>query len=143
MRLSIACDHGGLDLKQKLVDWLTDEGHDVVDFGTYDSSSCDYPDFARPASIAVAQGKVDMGILVCTTGVGVSMVANHVPGIRCALCTNVDMAKMTRLHNNANMIALGSRYITFAHAKELVSIFVNTPFEGGRHQTRVDKIEQD
>ncbi len=142
MKISIACDHGGLALKQQLVSWLIDCGHDVADFGTYDDSSCDYPDFARPASLAVASGKADMGIVVCTTGVGVSMVANHVAGIRCALCTNVDMAKMTRLHNNANMIALGSRYTTLSHAKELITIFINTPFEGGRHQTRVDKIEQ-
>ncbi len=142
MKLSIACDHGGLELKQQLVSWLIDCGHDVADFGTYDDNSCDYPDFARPASLAVANGEADMGIVVCTTGIGVSMVANHVSGVRCALCTNVDMAKMTRLHNNANMIALGSRYITLPHAKELITIFLTTPFEGGRHQNRVDKIEQ-
>ncbi len=142
MKLSIACDHGGLTLKQQLVSWLISIGHDIVDYGTYDDSSCDYPDFARPASIAVADGTVERGIVVCTTGVGVSMVANHVKGIRCALCTNVDMAKMTRLHNDANMIALGSRYVTFAHAQQLVEIFINTEFEGGRHQSRIDKIEQ-
>ena len=141
MKISIASDHGGLDLKNKIKQYLTSQGHEVRDFGTYTSESCDYPDFARLAAQAVASGECERGIVVCTTGIGVSMVANKVKGVRCALCVNDDMATMTRRHNNANVLALGQKYVDEQTAKQIVDAFINTPFDGGRHQRRVDKID--
>ena len=141
MKISLACDHGGLELKNQIADYLKKLGHSVADFGTNSKDSCDYPDFAKPAAKAVAEGICERGIVVCTTGIGVSMVANKVKGVRCALCLNPDMAKMTRLHNNANVIALGQKYVDFETAKQIVDNFLNTDFEGGRHAQRVDKIE--
>lgn len=141
MKISLASDHGGLTLKNALRDYLTDSGYEVVDFGTYTTDSCDYPDFARLAANAVASGECERGIVVCTTGIGVSMVANKVKGVRCALCTNADMAEMTRRHNDANMIAMGQKYVDLSLAKQMADKFLTTPFEGGRHQTRVDKID--
>ena len=141
MKISIACDHGGLDLKVQLVDYIKSLGHEVVDYGTSSKDTCDYPDFAKPAAMAVASGECERGVVVCTTGIGVSMVANKVKGVRCALCMNADMAKMTRLHNNANMIALGQKYVDLDVAKQIVDNFLNTEFEGGRHAVRVSKIE--
>ena len=143
MKVAIASDHGGLELKNKIADYLKQLGHTVMDYGTYSADSCDYPDFARPAAQAVAKGEAERGILVCTTGIGVSMVANKVKGVRCALCVNPDMAKMTRAHNNANVIAMGQKYVDLDTAKQIVDSFLNTPFEGGRHATRVNKIEID
>ena len=141
MNISIASDHGGLELKNKIAGYLVSLGHNVVDFGTYTTDSCDYPDFAHQAAEAVASGKCERGVVVCTTGIGVSMVANRHKGVRCALCTNTDQAKFTRLHNNANMIAFGQKYTTFDMAKLMLDVFLDTPFEGGRHQKRVEKIE--
>lgn len=141
MKISIASDHGGLDLKNKIKQYLTSQGHEVRDFGTYTSESCDYPDFARLAAQAVASGECERGVVVCTTGIGVSMVANKVKGVRCALCVNDDMATMTRRHNNANVLALGQKYVDEQTAKQIVDAFINTPFDGGRHQRRVDKID--
>ena len=141
MKISLASDHGGLQLKNSIADYLKQLGHSVKDFGTYSLDSCDYPDFARPAALAVANGECERGIVVCTTGIGVSMVANKVRGVRCALCLNADMAKMTRAHNNANMIAMGQKYLDLETAKQIVANFLNTPFEGGRHAERVGKIE--
>ena len=142
MTISLASDHGGFELKNKIADYLAKLGHKVNDFGTNSLDRCDYPDFARPAAEAVADGTCERGIVVCTTGIGVSMVANKVKGIRCALCTSPDMAKMTRAHNNANMIALGQKYVDFDTAKQIVDNFLNTPFDGGVHERRVGKIEQ-
>ena len=141
MNISIASDHGGLELKNKIAGYLVSLGHNVVDFGTYTTDSCDYPDFAHQAAEAVASGKCECGVVVCTTGIGVSMVANRHKGVRCALCSNTDQAKFTRLHNNANMIAFGQKYTTFDMAKLMLDVFLDTPFEGGRHQKRVEKIE--
>lgn len=141
MKISIASDHGGFELKNKVADYLKQLGHTVVDYGTYSVDKCDYPDFARPASLAVANGEAERGILVCTTGIGVSMVANKVRGVRCALCVNADMAKMTRAHNNANVLAIGQKYVDLDTAKQIVDNFINTPFEGGVHAERVSKIE--
>ena len=141
MKISMACDHGGLELKNQIADYLKELGHTVCDFGTNSKDSCDYPDFAKPAARAVANGECERGIVVCTTGIGVSMVANKVKGVRCALCMNADMAKMTRLHNNANVIAMGQKYVDLATAKQIVDNFLNTEFEGGRHAERVNKIE--
>ena len=141
MKISLASDHGGLQLKNQIHDYLTQLGHTVVDYGTDSLDSCDYPDFARPAALAVANGECERGVVVCTTGIGVSMVANKVKGVRCALCVNPDMAKMTRAHNNSNVLALGQKYVDFETAKQIVDNFLSTPFEGGRHAERVDKIE--
>lgn len=141
MKIAMASDHGGLDLKNRVKQYIEECGHQVVDFGTYTSDSCDYPDFARPCAEAVANGSCERGIVVCTTGIGVSIVANKVKGVRCALCTNSDMATMTRRHNNANVLAMGQRYVDFDTAKQIVKAFLSTPFDGGRHQRRVDKIE--
>ena len=141
MKISLASDHGGLTLKNRIKEYLSGLGHETVDFGTTTTDSCDYPDYARPAALAVAHGEAQRGIVVCTTGIGVSMVANKVKGVRCALCLNADMAEMTRHHNDANMIALGQKYLDEQTALEIVDAFINTPFDGGRHQNRVDKIE--
>lgn len=141
MKIAMASDHGGLDLKNRVKQYLEECGHQVVDFGTYTADSCDYPDFARLCAEAVANGSCERGIVVCTTGIGVSIVANKVKGVRCALCTNSDMATMTRRHNNANVLAMGQRYVDFDTAKQIVKAFLSTPFDGGRHQRRVDKIE--
>lgn len=141
MKIAMASDHGGLDLKNRVKQYLEECGHQVVDFGTYTADSCDYPDFARPCAEAVANGSCERGIVVCTTGIGVSIVANKVKGVRCALCANSDMATMTRRHNNANVLAMGQRYVDFDTAKQIVNAFLSTPFDGGRHQRRVDKIE--
>ena len=141
MKISLASDHGGLQLKNQVAEYLKELGHTVTDFGTYSADRCDYPDFARPAALAVASGECERGILVCTTGIGVSMVANKIKGVRCALCVNPDMAKMTRAHNNANVIAMGQKYVDFDTAKAIVDNFLNTPFDGGVHAERVGKIE--
>ena len=141
MKISIASDHGGLQLKNQISEYLKGLGHVVNDFGTFTADSCDYPDFARPAALAVASGQCERGILVCTTGIGVSMVANKVKGVRCALCVSPDMAHMTRAHNDANVIAMGQKYVDLATAKQIVDEFLSTPFEGGRHAERVNKIE--
>lgn len=141
MTISLASDHGGLQLKEAVKKYLTDLGHTVSDFGTYSDESCDYPDFGKKAANAVAEGQCERGIVVCTTGIGMSIVANKVSGVRCALCTSVDMAVMTRKHNNANMIALGQKYVTVKLAKLIVDAFLSTEFEGGRHEIRVNKIE--
>ena len=142
MKISLASDHGGLELKNKIIDYLKELGHSVCDYGTYSKDRCDYPDFAKPAALAVANGECERGIVVCTTGIGVSMVANKIKGVRCALCMNPDMAKMTRAHNNANVIAMGQKYVDFDTAKAIVDNFLNTPFDGGVHAIRVNKIEE-
>ena len=141
MKISMACDHGGLELKNALKAHLLEKGYQVCDFGTYTTDSCDYPDYAKLAAQAVSTGECDFGVVVCTTGIGVSIVANKVKGVRCALCQNVDMATMTRKHNNANVIAFGQKYTSVADAIAMTDAFVTTEFEGGRHQRRVDKIE--
>ena len=142
MKISLACDHGGLQLKTFVKDYLLQQGHDVVDCGTNSLDSCDYPDFARPAAQLVADGQCDCGIVICTTGIGVSIVANKVAGVRCALCTNVDQATMTRRHNNANMLAMGQKYVDNATAQRIVDAFLNTEFEGERHLRRVNMITE-
>ena len=141
MKIAIACDHGGLQLKNAIIKYLTESGYEVRDFGTNTQDSCDYPDFGKLAANAVSVGECERGIVVCTTGIGMSMVANKVKGVRCALCTSVDMAVMMRRHNNANMIALGQKYVTVKLAKVIVDAFLNIEFEGGRHEVRVNKIE--
>lgn len=140
MKIAVACDHGGLQLKRALVRYLTSKGYEVIDFGTDTEESCDYPDYALPAAEAVAAGRCERGILVCGTGIGVSLVANKVPGIRCAHCHDTYSAKYTRLHNDANMLAFGQRVIGEGLMEEIVDVFLSTDFEGGRHQRRLDKL---
>ncbi|MBQ8433189.1 MAG: ribose 5-phosphate isomerase B [Clostridia bacterium] len=142
MKISLACDHGGLQLKNHVSEFLQEHGYQVVDFGTFTTERCDYPDFAKKASEAVATGVCKRGIVICTTGIGVSIVANKVKGVRCALCVNADMATRTRAHNDANMIAMGQIYVDNDTADEIVTAFLTTDFMGGRHQIRVDKIEE-
>ena len=141
MKISIACDHGAYMLKNKVAQHLKNEGHEVVDFGTNGPESCDYPDFAAQAARAVAQGACERGIVLCTTGIGVSITANKVKGIRCALLSDVLSAKMTRLHNDTNMMALGAGIVGENLALEIVDTWVATPFSGeARHQRRIDKV---
>lgn len=142
MKVAVACDHGGLNLKREVVKYLKESGYEVVDFGTDTFDSCDYPDFALPAAEAVANGECGKGIIVCSTGIGVSMVANKVPGVRCAHCHDSYCAEFTRRHNDANVLALGEKVVGPGYALKIVETFMNTEFEGGRHQRRVDKITQ-
>lgn len=140
MKIAIACDHGGLNLKNEIIKHLKENGYEYKDFGTDSIESCDYPDFALPASEAVASGEYDRGILICSTGIGVSIVANKVPGIRCAHCHDSYCAEFTRRHNDANVLAMGEKVVGAGYALKIVDTFLNTGFEGGRHQRRVDKI---
>ena len=141
MKISIGCDHGALELKQALVARLQEQGHEVVDFGTYTGASCDYPDFAAPAARAVARGECEKGIVLCTTGIGVSIVANKVKGVRCALLSDVLSARLTREHNDTNMMALGAGIVGKNLAMEIVDAWLGTEFSGDqRHQRRIDKL---
>ena len=141
MKIAIGCDHGALDLKNKVIAHLTAKGYEVVNFGTDTLDSCDYPDFAAPAAKAVASGECEKGIVLCTTGIGVSITANKVKGIRCALLSDVMSARMTRQHNDTNMMAIGAAVVGEMLALEIVDVWLDTEFEGGRHQRRVDKIK--
>ncbi len=138
--IAIACDHGALALKEELKKHLDARGLAWKDFGTNSPDSCDYPDFAGPAAKAVAAGECDRGIVLCTTGIGVSIVANKVKGIRCALLSDKMSARLTRQHNDTNMMALGAGVVGTMLALEIIDTWLDTPFEGGRHQRRVDKI---
>ena len=141
MKISIGCDHGALALKNKVAEHLEKQGHQVVDVGTYTLDSCDYPDFAAAAARKVASGECDRGIVLCTTGIGVSVAANKIDGIRCALLSDVWSAKMTRLHNDTNMMALGAGVVGENLALEIVDTWVGTEFSGeARHQRRIDKV---
>lgn len=140
MKIAMGCDHGGLELKETIKAHLAARGFEVEDFGTYSKESCDYPDFARPAAEAVASGACERGILVCTTGIGVSITANKVKGIRCALLSDLMSAKMTRQHNDTNMMALGQGVVGPMLALQIVDTWLDTAFEGGRHQRRIDKM---
>lgn len=140
MKIALGCDHGGYELKQYIIQVLEKLGHTCEDFGCTSLDSCDYPDFGAAAARAVAEGKCDRGIVICTTGIGISIAANKVHGIRCALCGDLFSAEMTRRHNNANMLALGAFLTPAPLAKRIIDVFLNTEFEGGRHQRRIDKI---
>ncbi len=138
--IAIACDHGGYVLKEAVKAHLEERGETVMDFGTNSTESCDYPDFGAEAARAVADGRCEKGIVICTTGIGMSMVANKIPGIRCALCADTLSAELCRRHNNANMLAMGAGIIGQNLALAIVDRWLETAFEGGRHQRRVDKI---
>ncbi len=138
--IAIACDHAALEMKKEIEALLTARGLEYKDFGTYTADSCHYPVFGAQAARAVAAGECDRGIVICGTGIGMSLAANKVKGIRCALCSDPYSARMTRAHNDANMLALGARVIGIELAKMIVEAWLDTPFEGGRHQTRVDML---
>ena len=141
MKIAVGCDHGALALKNQMVEHLKAQGHEVTDFGTYTADSCDYPDFAEAAARAVAEGTCQRGIVLCTTGIGVSIAANKVKGIRCALLSDVLSAKMTRLHNDTNVMALGAGIVGPNLALEIADVWLGTEFPGEvRHQRRIDKV---
>ena len=138
--IAIACDHGALALKEAIKKHLEARGLACKDFGTHSLDSCDYPDFAGPAAKAVASGECDRGIVCCTTGIGVSITANKVKGIRCALLSDLMSARLTRQHNDTNMMALGAGVVGEKLALEIVDVWLDTEFEGGRHARRVEKL---
>ncbi|NLN49121.1 MAG: ribose 5-phosphate isomerase B [Clostridiales bacterium] len=140
MRIAIGSDHGGFRLKKEIIQHLKDKGIEYTDLGTYDEKSVDYPDFGRAVGEAVASGKFERGIVICGTGIGISIAANKVPGIRAALCGDCFSAKASREHNDANVLALGERVIGTELAKMIVDIWLDTKFAGGRHKNRVDKL---
>lgn len=140
--IAIGCDHGGFELKEKIVSFLKEKNIEVKDFGCYSKDSCDYPVFGRAAAKAVADGECEKGIVICTTGIGISISANKIKGVRCALCSDTLSAKMTRLHNNANVLAMGAGIIGENLAYDIVETFLGTEFSGEeRHQRRIDLIE--
>jgi len=141
MKIAIACDHGALELKNTMIAHLEKKGYEVKDFGTYTLDSCDYPDFAGPAAKAVASGECDKGIVLCTTGIGVSITANKVRGIRCALLSDVMSARLTREHNDTNMMAIGAGVVGTMLALEIADTWLGTEFSNeARHQRRIDKM---
>ena len=140
MKIAMGADHAGFVLKEKLRQRLAGDGHEVVDFGTESAESCDYPDFAQPVARDVAGGRADRGILVCSTGIGMAMAANKVTGVRAAPAVSSDEVKMTREHNDANILTIGAKYLDEQQAMDLVRIFLDTEFSGGRHARRVAKI---
>ena len=139
-KIAIGADHAGFELKEKVVGWLKDLQPDLKDIGTFSNDSVDYPDFAHAVAGEVEKGNYDLGILICGTGIGVDMTANKHQGIRSALCWNKDIARLARSHNKANVICLPGRFITIEEAKDILVTFLNTEFEGGRHQNRINKI---
>lgn len=143
MKIAIGSDHGGYDLKQDVITYLTEKGFEVEDFGCYSKDSCDYPEFGRAAAQAVAEKKCDKGIVICTTGIGISIVANKVKGIRCALCADTVTARLTREHNDANVLAMGAGIVGKNLAFGTVDTFLGTPFsEEEKHARRIRAIEE-
>lgn len=138
--VAIACDHGGYELKLTVIKHLESLGIEYKDFGTDSTASCDYPDYGVPCAKAVAAGEYDCGILICGTGIGMSLCANKVDGIRAALCSDTFSARMTRMHNDANMLCMGARVLGAGLALDIVDLFLTTEFEGGRHSTRIGKV---
>ena len=137
MKIALGCDHGGYDLKQHVIKVLEGLGHEIEDFGCHSKESCDYSDFGAAAARAVAEGSCDRGIVICTTGIGISITANKVKGVRCAHCADCLQAEMTRRHNDANMMAIGAGFTGPNMAERMVEVFLSTEFEGGRHARRV------
>ena len=142
MKIALGCDHGGLEHKNAIGEFLKENGFEVVDFGIYEQVSVDYPDIAKKVCESIIKGETERGILVCGTGIGMSIAANKYKGIRAAACSEHFSAKYTRLHNNSNVLCLGGRVVGVGTAIELANLFVNTEFEGGRHQNRIDKIAE-
>lgn len=140
MKIALGCDHGGFALKEIIKAYLIQNKMEVADFGCYDPNAVDYPEVAAKASRTVANGENDYGILICSTGIGISISANKISGIRAALCTDTHCAEMTRRHNNANVLCLGGHVVTEQEAKRITDVFLSTDFEGDRHQRRIDLI---
>ena len=140
MTIAIGCDHAGVELKKEILSLLDNLHIEYIDYGTNGSESVDYPDFGEKVSEAVSSGKMEKGILICGTGIGMSIVANKFPGVRASLCNDLFTAKMSRLHNNANILVIGGRIVGKDLAKEIVRTWVSTPFEGDRHTRRIEKI---
>lgn len=141
MKIALGSDHAGFFLKESIKLYLTEEGYEVEDFGTESPSSCDYPDYAKRVAEAVAKGSSKFGILICDTGIGMSIVANKTKGIRAALCGCEETARLARNHNHANLLCLAAKFLPEKEAKQIVSVFLTSGEEGGRHRRRVDKIE--
>lgn len=139
-KIGLCCDHAGLELKEFVRGWLEAKGWEYKDFGTYTADSCDYPDFAHPLALAVEAGECYPGIAICGSGNGINMTLNKHQGIRAALCWTAEIARMARLHNDANVLVMPGRYISTAEAEMIMTEFFDTAFEGGRHQNRIDKI---
>ena len=140
MKLAIGCDHAAVDLKQEIILHLKDRGIEVEDFGTYTKDSCDYPIYAEKVANEVVSGRADRGILICGTGVGISIAANKVKGVRCVVCSEPYSAKLSKMHNNTNILAFGARVVGIDMAKMIVDAWLDAEYEGGRHQRRVDLI---
>lgn len=140
MKIAFGCDHGGFPAKNDVFEYLISQGHEIIDAGTFSEESCDYPDFAIKVCKLVLDGSADKGILICGTGIGMSIAANKVHGIRCAHVTDEFSAEMTRRHNDTNVIALGARISSVELIIKLIDIFLNTSFDGGRHENRVNKV---
>lgn len=141
MKIAIGSDHGGFELKGKVINFLMEKGHEVLDLGCNSTDSVDYPKYGRLVGEAVVGKKADKGIVICGTGIGISIAANKVNGVRAALCTNTTMARLTREHNDANVLSMGARMVGDILALEMVEVFLTTDFEGGRHQKRIDQLE--
>jgi ribose 5-phosphate isomerase B len=141
MKIAIASDHAGFTLKSKLIAHLQSKGHDLVDFGTDSEEAVDYPDYIRPAAESVAAGRAEVGIVLGGSGNGEAIVANKVKGVRCGYCWSEQIARLTKEHNNANVIAMGGRFISDEEAKKIVDAWLGAKFEGGRHERRIEKIE--
>jgi len=142
MKIAIGADHAGFALKEKLRARLVQEGHEVVDYGTNSADSCDYPDYAQAVGREVGAGRTDRGILVCSTGIGMAIAANKIDGVRAAPAQSEDEVRLTREHNDANVLTIGAKYLDDVHAESLIDVFLNTAFTGGRHARRVAKIAQ-
>jgi ribose 5-phosphate isomerase B len=140
MKIAVASDHAGFEAKEQIVSYLKDKGYSITDFGTNSAESMDYPDTAHPLAEAVEKKEYDFGITLCGSGNGINITANKHQGIRAALCWNVEISKLARQHNNANICSLPARFISIDLAKQIVDAFLSTDFEGGRHQIRIDKI---
>ena len=142
MKIAVASDHGGFKLKEEVKAHLLERGLEVLDLGTHNEDSVDYPAYGKACGEAVVSGQADVGIVVCGTGIGISIAANKVKGVRCGLCTSVEMATLTKQHNNANVLALGGRTTETGLAMQIVDAWLDTEFEGGRHQRRIDMLNQ-
>lgn len=142
MKIVIGNDHAATELKFLIMDYLRELGHEVVNFGTDDGESCDYPEYGERVGQAVASGEADCGVLICGTGVGISIAANKVPGVRAAVCSDTATARLVKQHNNANIIAFGARIVGSELAKDIVKAYLDAEFLGGRHQTRIDMIHE-
>lgn len=140
MKIAIGNDHAAVEMKNEIKAYLESKGHEVVNYGTDTSASCNYPEYGKAVGVAVASGEADCGVLICGTGIGISLAANKVKGIRAAVCSEPVSARLTKLHNDANIICFGARIVGMETAKAIVDAYLDTEFEGGRHQTRVDMI---